>query len=460
MTETSERTRTGRVIGVALVVVLALGVIALRSAGDSHATGPRGLVTNEDAAFAGYTLYSPLELQRALLVDIEGNVVHDWETTTQPGLFQYLLEDGHLLRAGDLEQEGAFAAGQGAGGRIEELDWDGNVVWQLDYADDNVMQHHDVEPLPNGNVLFVAWERKSGAEAIAAGRDPGLLPDDEMWPDTIIEYSPATDEVVWQWSAWDHLVQDQDPTKANYGDVADSPGKLDVNFILAGNDGDADWNHVNAVTYNADRDEVMISSRSFSEIWVVDHDTTTTEAAGPVGDIAFRFGNPRAYQQGEESDQTLFAQHDPRWIPEGSPGEGDITVFSNGLPEVRQFSSVEQIHPELAGDDYVLEDSEFAATIDRVYPTDEPDPYFAAIISGAQRLANGNTMFVYGTTGRIIEIDDAGEIVWEYQNPYYAIHDDTPNASGAGFDIEAWWTFRALRYAPSYPGVAELTTRN
>src|SRR5680860_1798773 len=186
VTETSERTRTGRVIGVALVVVLALGVIALRSAGDSHATGPRGLVTNEDAAFAGYTLYSPLELQRALLVDMEGNVVHDWETTTQPGLFQYLLEDGHLLRAGDLEQEGAFAAGQGAGGRIEELDWDGNVVWQLDYADDNVMQHHDIEPLPNGNVLFVAWERKSGAEAIAAGRDPELLPDDELWPDTIV----------------------------------------------------------------------------------------------------------------------------------------------------------------------------------------------------------------------------------------------------------------------------------
>ena len=119
----------------------------------------------------------------------------------------------------------------------------------------------------------------------------------------------------------------------------------------------------------------MVSSRSFSEIWIIDHSITTEEAAGPAGDLQFRYGNPATYDRGELTDQRLFVQHDPTWIPAGSPGAGDILVFSNGLPKVRQYSTVDQIHPVTVDGEYVLgDDGRFAATIARVWPQRDPRP--------------------------------------------------------------------------------------
>jgi Arylsulfotransferase (ASST) len=447
-------------ISIALVALCAVVLVAVAatSGGDAGAT-PRGLITHRKGAFAGYTLYAPLELRRTVLIDMDGNVVHQWRTGTRPGLMQYLLEDGSLLRAGNLERKGTFARGQGAGGRVELLDWDGTVQWRFDLASDDVMQHHDIQPLPNGNVLVLAWERKTAADAIAHGRDPKLLPDKDLWPDSVVEYSPTEGRVVWEWHVWDHLVQDHDPAQADYGVVADHPEKIDVNFVLPGNNGDEDWNHANAVTYNPVTDEVMISSRSFSELWVIDHSTTTAEAAGPAGDLRFRVGNPAAYGRGTHADQELFVQHDPEWIPADSPGAGDITVFSNGLPKVRQYSTVEQIHPITVNGQYVLgDDGRFAATVKRVVPTREADRRFAAIISSAQRLPNGNTLVDYGSLGFFVETKPDGTIVWEYENPRYTVRKATPARTGAGFVIEPWWTFRVERYAPGYPGLAALAS--
>ena len=197
---------------VALVLACASAAPAAATAtGDQEsAKKPRGLIVNTPAAAPGYTLYAPpLELQRTYLLARDGTVAHTWKTSTQPGLIQYLLPNGHLLRAGNLKTLGVWAEGRGAGGRIEQLDWDGKQVWKYDVADDNAMQHHDIEPLPNGNVLILAWERKTGAEALAAGRNPKLLSSKELWPEKIIEYSPASGTVVWEWHVWDHLVQEQ-----------------------------------------------------------------------------------------------------------------------------------------------------------------------------------------------------------------------------------------------------------
>jgi hypothetical protein len=453
------RVLVGRVTSVLVAVALLVGLVAKVAA--THEDRPAGLVLRSAGVAPGYTLYAPIELQAAYLVDLDGEVVHEWPTTTQPGLGEQLLPNGHLLRAGDLKAGGTYADGQGAGGRVEELDWDGNLVWRFDYANDEVMQHHDVTSLPNGNVLLVAWERVSKSEAIANGRDPSSVPEGELWPDTIVEYSPAQRRIVWKWRVWDHLVQNRDPSKRNYGDPADHPEKIDLNFLIDPENGQADWNHVNAVFYDAKRDEVMISSRSFSEIWIVDHSTTTTEAAGPAGDLQFRFGNPQTYGRGTPRDQQLFVQHDPVRISDGAPGAGRILVFSNGTARVRPYSTIEEIEPVVdARGDYVLgADGRFAATMRRVYPERARDRFFAAIISSAQRLPNGNTFICYGNYGRMIEVTPAGETVWEYENPRFRRHADTPKRTGTGFVIEPWWTFRAYKYAPDYPGLSRLAGR-
>ncbi len=247
-------------------------------------------------------------------------------------MIQYLLPNGHLLRAGNLKTSGVWAEGRGAGGRVEELDWDGNVVWQYEIADDSAMQHHDIEPLPNGNVLILAWERKTAAEALAAGRNPKLLSSNELWPEKIVEYSPATKSVVWEWHVWDHLVQERDPSLANYGDVSAHPEKINLNYVLPGSTGEADWNHANAVAYNedarSDHDQLALVQR------VLDHRSPRHHRRGARsrGGSAVSLRESRRIRQGRAGRPTAVRAAQPeldsrRDIPARARSSSSATGF-------------------------------------------------------------------------------------------------------------------------------------
>ena len=109
---------------------------------------------------------------------------------------------------------------------------DGTVLWHYGLADDTFQQHHDVEPLPNGNLLVITWERIAAADAIARGRDPEQVGVAGLWPDAIFEVKPTPPEggeVVWKWRAWDHLIQDFDPDLPGYGSIPDHPERIDIN---------------------------------------------------------------------------------------------------------------------------------------------------------------------------------------------------------------------------------------
>src|SRR6185436_1252973 len=197
-----------------------------------------------------------------------------------------------------------------------------------------MIPHHDFIRLPNGNVILVVKERKTPAEAIAAGRMPSSVQTGDLQPDALIEIKPTgktTGEVVWEWHLWDHLIQDLDTQKANYGEVAAHPERMDLNFTVTagGRGGGADWAHANAVAYNPDLDQLMLSLRSFSEVFIIDHTTTMREAAGSTGgkggrggDFLYRWGNPRAYRRGTADDQRSYGQHNVQWIAKGLPGAG------------------------------------------------------------------------------------------------------------------------------------------
>jgi hypothetical protein len=184
--------------------------------------------------FPGYTLFTPLRSTNTYLVNLDGKVVHMWQAESSPGSMVYLLENGDLLRGARIPEHDHFRGG-GIGGRIQRFDWDGSLIWDFVYANDDHCLHHDIEPLPNGNILMVAWERKTKEDAIAAGRDPELVRD-ELWPDHVIEVQPEGStggKIVWEWHLWDHLIQDLDETKQNYGVVAENPGLVDVNLVGA-----------------------------------------------------------------------------------------------------------------------------------------------------------------------------------------------------------------------------------
>ncbi|MCA8979393.1 MAG: aryl-sulfate sulfotransferase, partial [Planctomycetes bacterium] len=194
-------------------------------------TEQRGLQVKTEGAFEGFTLLAPLGSRTTYLLDADGEIVHRWESEYMPGNSVYLLDDGSILRCARGARSQVFRGG-GMGGRIQRIAWDGELLWDYVLADSQRMHHHDVEPLPNGNVIAIAWEHVDGLDAIAAGRSPELLKERQLWPDCLLEIEPdgATEgKIVWEWHSYDHLIQDRDPEGPDYGVVAEHPERIDVN---------------------------------------------------------------------------------------------------------------------------------------------------------------------------------------------------------------------------------------
>jgi len=329
-------------------------------------------------------------------------------------------------------------------------------VWEFTLSTSEHRLHHDVAVLPNGNVLMIAWEAKTADEAIAAGRDPALLSDGELWPDKIIEVKPtppAGGEIVWEWRIWDHLVQDHDPARANHGDVAAHPELVDLNYASRG--GPKDWTHINGIDYNARLDQIALSVHEFGEVWIVDHSTTTEEAAshdggryGRGGDLLYRWGNPQAHRAGGPRDQVWFGQHDVQWIADGLPGAGHLLAFNNGMGRPGEpFSTVDEIAlPILGGGGYLQPPSGRPYRPREVAWRYRGDGFYSSNISGAQRLPNGHTLICQGAAGRLFEVTSDGEIVWEYVNPFFATGRNGPRRE----------VFKVRRYGIDDPRLAGL----
>jgi hypothetical protein len=437
-----------------------------------------GLFQNDASkSFNGYTLFAPLRSFNTYLINNEGKLVHSWQSNYNPGNSVYFLENGHLLRTGNVNNRTFNTGGQG--GRVQEYDWDGNLLWDFEYSSDQFLQHHDIERLPNGNVLLIAWEAKSSSEASAAGRNPALVSARGLWPDKIVEVKPQgaiptplnevsfkenRDEIVWEWHVWDHLIQDFDAAKPNYGVVADHPELIDLNFASNSN---ADWNHINSVDYNPQLDQIMLSvHNNFNEIWIIDHSTTKAEAAGHAGgkyskggDLLYRWGNPQVYKKGNASQQKLFGQHDAQWIEPGLPSEGRILIFNNGMGRQGvRFSSVDEIIPPVDANGHYSRATGSAFGPEATswsYSATNPADFYAMNISGAQRLPNGNTLICDGPHGTFFEVTASKEPVWKYVNPVVA---KGPLTQGdpipTGQQGQENNVFRAYRYAPDYAGLA------
>lgn len=383
-----------------------------------------------EKSFDGYTLLFPHGDSKAYLINNCGELVHEWDRVSPylPGNSAYLTEDGTLIRCirhFDRNSDPIWAGGGGA--IVEARDWDGNLLWSFEQNDSLRRIHHDIEIMPNGNVLMISWEKKSLEECIAQGRDPNNISHGNLLPDYILEYNPILDSVVWEWHVWDHLIQDFDMTKENFGPVYQNPGKVNINY--ENNLGNSDWLHTNAIDYNPDLDQIILSVPHFDEVWIIDHSTTTEEAAtneggkaGKGGELLFRWGNPRAHQAGDTIDQMLFFQHDIQWmndfIDPSDPLYNQLLVFNNRFSE--EFSVVNVIEPVFQDDslNYKIEDLAFLPK-DYVMTKQHPqkEELHSTGLSGAQLLPNGNFLILSGRFGYVFELTSDNEIVWEYKVP-------------------------------------------
>ena len=480
--------------------------------------GPSGLIYYDKAkSYGGYNLITPLRpgpapdfgYHATYLIDMEGNLIHSWPLPKYGYTIEkqlQFLDNGNLLRrisnstwtyGWDASWPGTDpAASKTDVARLQELDWDGNIVYEIVDRRPGYTHHHTFEKIFNRKlnaytILSVASRNITHEQAIAAGADPKKRDDYTSFPDGVVEFDLAGN-VIWEWNIFDHLVQDVDRTKANYGVVKDHPEKLDVNF---GRGRSGNWIHMNSMDYNETLGQIVVNNSVDSEFYVIDHQGTFVSgdpaasiamAASDKGDFLFRWGNPTVFDAGpgqsyseaegaSDGDQQVFFSHDIQWIRPTAyaggpalPGAGHFLIFDNGTRHIATgyaYSAVLEINPydgpmekgvyipqQKAGYRNVRVYSGARRTSNQVvwmYASKDPASFWSRHISGISRLPNGNTMVTAATWGQLFELTPDGEVVWEYKLPIVA--DKGPRKVLEDGDVAQ--TFVTFRYGPDHPAL-------
>lgn len=376
-------------------------------------------------SFNGFALYNSQGSNTTYLIDENQNIAHTWNMNSECNYTVQLKKNGNLVRG--TKYNGNVLGGAADGGRVQEIDPLGNIVWDYIYSTSDYLSHHDLTLIGDNNVLLTAWEVKTAAEVSAAGYNTSS----EKWPTHFIELEPdgnGSANIVWEWHIWDHLCQDVDASKPNYvSNIADHPELIDINMIQSQGGGGpggggGDWFHVNGVDYNEELDQIAFSSRFSSEIYIIDHSTTTNQAAshsggnsGMGGDILYRWGNPSNY--GMSGQQVIpSAVHDVRWIEnDGRPNGGYLQIFNNRGVSNNQ-STVDGIETpwDPITNTYLRNSGQAFGPSN--YTTRYICAYSASGQSASDRMSNGN-IYINASSGQggagvMYEVDASGNIIW------------------------------------------------
>ncbi len=389
-----------------------------------------GIKLNTEEALDGYVLYT--NFLGTFLINNCGEIVNSWDIT-------FANNHVKLLPSGNLLYQTAT--------NLIELDWDGNTIYDYDLTsfDPSISFDYEVVKKQNGNYLSVIRKIYTNAEMLDLGFD--LI---EFFPyliDGVIEVDPNTNEVVWEWYLTDHMIQNRYPDLENFADPFENPGKLNIYDIQLGDWDDTESFMINGMSYNDDKEQIILSVRKLGEVIIIDNSTTTEEAAGSEGgrygkggDAIFRWGNPSNYIDSNQ-EQILFYQHDPSWIEYGEFA-GDISIFNNGFlrnTSGAPYSSIEIVRPEVDEDGNFVFDQELGwGPYDPVFRYSEPDTetyFYSDYTSGVKILENENLFVTLGKDAELVEYNKAGDLVWRYVAP------------------QAFYIFRAEKYAKNYPGL-------
>ena len=373
----------------------------------------------------GLRLFGVNGSMTAQLMDTNQNTVHVWTSTYPQGLGLRLDERGRLWRSGRVS--GGPNIG-GVGGVVQRFSLAGALEWEFHVHDSTRWSHHDIEVLPNGNVLLLVWDTMTTAAATALGRNPALTSGGTVRMDSILEIMPTgatTGVVVWEWHVKDHLIQSYSAAAANYGSIVQHPELIDVNFPANAAQSN-DINHLNGLDYNAEHDWILVSSHNQNEIWIIDHSTTTAEASshsgglrGHGGDLLYRWGNPQAHGAGSAANQKLFGQHNPQLILAGRPGAGHVTLFNNNVPGGSRVD--ELLLPMDASGGFTMTPGVAPLPAAPLWSYSAAG-FSSTNISGAERLPNGNTLICSGAQGRVFEVSSTGATLWQYQTTGQIFH--------------------------------------
>ena len=370
---------------------------------------------------SGYVFMMENGQKNAYLVNHEGEKLKEWAFEERFGNDIEITPSGDLLAC--FKSSDPIITFGGFGGVVSLMDYTGKELWRYEVNTENEIAHHDATQLPNGHVMIMVWERITELQLETAGQFPGH----DIFLEKLIEVNPQTNEIVWQWRSWDHMVQNTAADNDLYGQLSDFPNKIDLNHSDLEN---GDWMHANGIFYDAATDLVYMSVNFYSEVWVIDHSTSSEEAKTSQGgnynrggDLVYRFGNPSLFEN-TIAPQFLFNNHHPSIVPNNYPGNGNFLIYNNGS-NLEQSIAYELVLPAFSTNsmqNYIAPVKQWSFT--------NIDMYFDKI-SGLQRLPNGNTLICEGDYG-YWEVSVQGEVVWKYDGlgksfwrPYYYLKSDS-----------------------------------
>ena len=370
------------------------------------------LIYNSNLVDDSYVLVNEVTNGRVYLISKEkGEIKYEWDLPSGLGNDAELLPSGKLLVSLEAENTSPTLTIGGWGGRVQIINPDKSINWDFTYSSDKYLGHHDVELLPNGNILMMVWEIMNKSEAKQAGYID-IESIDQLIIESLIEVNPANNSIVWQWRSKDHLVQDFDENRNNFGNVSQNPQLINLNHAPRSN---GDLMHANGIDYDAVNDIIYLSVNFYNEVWVIDHSTSKEEAVtnsggnfNKGGNLIYRFGNPAAYGN-NNGNQLFFNNHFPNILENNGIGSNrNVLIYMNGNVE-KQSKIIEirvphpfNLLPDINNDPEII--WEFTNT-----------ELYSPILGGAVRLPNGNTLITEPGFG-FWEITNEKEIVWKFKN--------------------------------------------
>jgi hypothetical protein len=432
----------------------------------------------------GYILAGAYAGTSSALLDSSGNTVFTWRHDSLSeaegklnGYSCYLLPSGNLLRSA-LVPKGLTATGMSPRqGIIQEIDHNGKIIWKYQLANDTFMLHHDMKPMPGGHVLAVSFVIQTKAQIIASGVDTALLKSitgsaKYILSEKIIEIDPKAaggPKIVWEWRMYEHVVQ---------GDSAGAHPELISGKITSSLFYTYQWVHLNSLDYDTTHDLILFSSRVFSELFIIDHGTTTQQASGHTGgrrgkggDILYRWGNPSHYKSSASGVKTLNVLHGCNWVPANYQGGGDIIFFHNngaigmaknqaGAMPSQSQSEVIEIKPPM--DNNCVFSRAAGQPFDPAQPAwiyAPTDSFYSPSMSCAFRLPNGNTLALVSYPSSAGGMDLSGNSLLVEVDNNKKVLSKIPLALKSALDTASGTSFNPAKimfYEKDYAGIKAL----
>ena len=332
---------------------------------------PAGL---PDGISHGYTLYSTSGTAEVLLTDVRHEFVHRWPIDADRAR---LLPNCNLLAVHGSKWGLRREPWASLRSVIREYNWKGAVVREIRLPED---AHHDITQLSNGNllVLYLTDVPKKVVKEKLGQRFENV----RVRSDVIAEIDPSGNE-VWRWEAHDHL----DLSECGARSCPD----LTQEKYITGKER-FDWTHINTIReipnnqWYEEGDErfrpgnIMIMVRNFWTSMIIDRNS---------GKIVWRFHGTQRHK--------ISGGHESHMIEPDLPGAGNVLIFDNG--RVHEQSSILEVNP---------------TNQEIVWKYSDGKNFFSRVAGSAQRLPNGNTLISEDATGRVFEVNEAGEEVWSH----------------------------------------------